>query len=304
MGERAGLAAELSDLGPLAGGLFDALPDATVVLNARGVIVATNRAWRMFAVDNQAHPGATDIGVNYLSVCDRSVGSGAQDAAAVAVGVRSVLRGATVEFEFEYLCASPEVNRWAMLRVTPITNPAWGALVSHTSITRRKYAELELEHRASRDPLTGLINRTMFVRRLTAALRPRPGHPDGPNVGVLYLDLDRFSAINSSYGHAAGDEVLQTVAHRLGKVVPAGRPLARLSGDAFAVIATRIELEGSPSLASRISRELAVSHLVHGDYVNATASIGSYLAAAGEDPQECIHRADLAMLAVKRAGSS
>ncbi len=285
---------------PISAVLLDAMPDATAVLDGSGTIVAVNRAWRMFAVDNGGQPDSTGEGVNYLAVCTRSAAAGCADAAAVAAGIRSVLAGDMVESDLEYPCPSPAVGRWFVLRITAISGSSPGALVSHLNISRRKMAEQDLERRATHDPLTGLANRALFARRLASALTPRAGRAPVPDVGLLYIDLDGFKPVNDTYGHAAGDEVLQAVAGRLGVLTRPQDTVARLGGDEFAILAPRVSPAGLRSLVARVTEVLSLPHTVHGDPVQVGASVGTYLAATGENPDDCLHHADEAMFAVKR----
>jgi diguanylate cyclase (GGDEF)-like protein/PAS domain S-box-containing protein len=111
-------------------------------------------------------------------------------------------------------------------------------------VTERHRLETSLRHQAQHDPLTGLPNRTLFFERLDTALDA------GRHVGVCYLDLDGFKAVNDTLGHDVGDQVLQIVAHRLaaeiggheisgderGDIGGAGHLVARLSGDEFVVL--------------------------------------------------------------------
>lgn len=287
--------------GMSAAAVLDAMPDATAVVDRDGAIVAVNAAWRMFTLDNGGVPDSTGPGVNYLDVCTRSSDAGCADATAVADGLRAVLRGDTVECDLEYPCPSPAAGRWFVLRITPIAGPEPGALVTHVNISRRKAAERELERRASEDPLTGLANRARFTQRLSAALTARHLRPAGADVGLLYLDLDGFKPVNDTFGHAAGDEVLQTVAARLQGVVRPQDTVARLGGDEFAVVAPRMTESGLAGLCGRVSATLAEPHRVHGHSVVVSASAGAYLAAAGQTVQECLQRADAAMYEVKRS---
>jgi len=103
----------------------------------------------------------------------------------------------------------------------------------------------QLRHQATHDPLTGLANRAAILGRLAAALEPRRG----TSAGLCYLDLDGFKAINDRYGHQAGDELLVTVARRIGETARRHRALAgRLGGDEFVVLA-----EVSPGISGLIS---------------------------------------------------
>jgi len=103
----------------------------------------------------------------------------------------------------------------------------------------------QLRHQATHDPLTGLPNRAAALGRLAAAIRAGGDR----RVGLCYLDLDGFKGINDRYGHDAGDELLVTVAERIGRVAAAyGALAARLGGDEFIVLA-----ESSPGITSMIA---------------------------------------------------
>jgi diguanylate cyclase (GGDEF)-like protein len=103
----------------------------------------------------------------------------------------------------------------------------------------------QLRHQATHDPLTGLANRAAILGRLAAALEPGRG----TRAGLCYLDLDGFKAINDRYGHQAGDELLVTVARRIGETARRHGALAgRLGGDEFVVVA-----EVSPGIGGLIA---------------------------------------------------
>ena len=103
----------------------------------------------------------------------------------------------------------------------------------------------QLRHQATHDPLTGLPNRAAVLGRLGTALAAG----SGTRVGLCYLDLDGFKGINDRHGHGAGDELLVTVAGRIGEVARARGALAgRIGGDEFMVLA-----ETSPGMAGMIA---------------------------------------------------
>ncbi len=288
----------------LAGAVLDALPDATAVVDQQGTIVAVNHTWRMFAADNGGRSEATGVGVNYLELCDRSAAAGCEDAHTAAAGLRAVLAGKSTQVELEYPCPSPAARRWFLMRVTPIAGAPSTAVVSHVDITRRKMAEQALAHQAAHDPLTGLANRTLFMERLTHALTPRHGRETSGDVGVLYVDLDGFKAVNDTYGHDTGDEVLLTAAHRLSEEVRPQDTVARLGGDEFAISAPRISAPALTVLARRITAVLAQPQIIHAHTVIVAASVGDHLAAHGETAEDALRTADHAMYAVKRRQGS
>ena len=275
--------------------LLDALPDATAVVDRFGVITAVNQAWKMFAVDNQGVPATTGVGVNYLQVCDHAAAAGLADGAAAAKGLRAVLTGESVQRDVEYECSSPLLQRWYVLRVTPITGVIRGALLSHLNVTAQRAAEQELRHRASHDPLTGLANRPLLLERLAEALTPRSGRRQGCDVGLLLLDLDRFTCVNDTYGHAAGDQVLTVTSHRLRGAVRGQDTVARLGGDEFVVLAPRLTRPALAVLARRLTCALAPPQVIHGKSLHISASIGAHLAAAGSDAADTLAAADAAM---------
>ncbi|MES2261259.1 MAG: EAL domain-containing protein [Pseudomonadota bacterium] len=127
--------------------ILDALPEQIAVLNAQGIVVAVNAAWRRFARDNQ-RPGCpaphTDIGTDYLAICRAVRGSGTADAQAAADGIAAVLSGAVACHEQEYACHSPQQHRWFHMSVTPLSYGWGGAVVAHSNITTRREAEADL----------------------------------------------------------------------------------------------------------------------------------------------------------------
>jgi diguanylate cyclase (GGDEF)-like protein len=287
-----------------AAAVLDALPDATAVLDREGNIRAVNHAWRMFALDNDGSQQSTGTGVNHLEVCKRSAAIGCEDTATVAHGLRAVLNGDNIESELEYPCPSPAAGRWFLLRATHLAGPNPGAPVAHVNITRRKAAEEALAHEASHDPLTGLANRTLFTKRLSTALTPRRGRPIKADIGLLFIDLDKFKPVNDVHGHSAGDEVLLATAHRLRVIARPQDTVGRLGGDEFAILAPRITTVGLESLANRVTVALAEPHLVHGHTVIVAASVGTQLASAGHTAAQTLNDADQAMYAVKRRRAS
>ncbi len=99
-------------------------------------------------------------------------------------------------------------------------------------VTEQHRLETSLRHQAQHDPLTGLPNRTLFFEQLDAALAA------APHVGVCYLDLDGFKAVNDTLGHDVGDQLLRAVAHRLAtELGDGGHLVARMGGDEFVVVA-------------------------------------------------------------------
>src|SRR5690606_21605937 len=105
-------------------------------------IVSVNEAWRRFAVANAFADVNYGVGENYISLCEHARGECSEEAGAVAVGIRNVLRGEAADFGLEYPCHSPDVKRWFRIMVTPLhEGKPGGAVVMHINVTERKLAE-------------------------------------------------------------------------------------------------------------------------------------------------------------------
>jgi PAS domain S-box-containing protein len=126
----------------LAQATVDALSAHIAVLDDAGTILAVNRAWRNFAVDNPPLTVTVNEGSNYLSVCGAAKGADSVDAAEVAAGIRGVICGTRSAFEMEYPCHSPDTQRWFVCRVSRFQgSDAVRVVVAHEDITSRKLAE-------------------------------------------------------------------------------------------------------------------------------------------------------------------
>lgn len=169
------------------------------------------------------------------------------------------------------------------------------------SEARRAQAETELQHLAFHDALTGLPNRAGLRARLDPVLADRP-HGAG-TLAALFIDLDHFKAVNDSLGHAAGDELLKSVAQRLAPAAGDARTVARLSGDEFLVVDVFTASEEATALAARLLDVLSAPLLLEGLEIVTSASIG--VAVSGDEREtleDLVRRADIAMFRAKALG--
>lgn len=162
---------------------------------------------------------------------------------------------------------------------------------------RNGEAHRQLTSLATHDSLTGLANRALFNDTLTAAARER-----SQGVAVLFIDLDDFKDVNDIFGHAAGDAVLRQAATRLLQVTRVGDLCARLGGDEFAVLLETADVGVAETLANRIVAALSEPVPLREGVAQVAASVGIASGVRGIDPDELIHRADVAMYAAKAAG--
>jgi diguanylate cyclase (GGDEF)-like protein len=176
----------------------------------------------------------------------------------------------------------------------------------YTRQTRRTIQALE--HQARHDHLTGLPNRVLLRERLNSILLTNDeGSAAAGETGILLLlDLDHFKEVNDTFGHYAGDRLLEQVGHRLRDSVPASAIVARLGGDEFAVLVGTSAM--SADEAEAIPRDLLAlldqPVVVEGQRLNVAASIGVvHYPTDGTDADALLRRADVAMYMAKRTHS-
>ncbi|MCU0932224.1 MAG: PAS-domain containing protein [Serpentinimonas sp.] len=181
------------------------------------------------------------------------------------------------------------------------TVPVEGGLLlqTYTDITERRRTEERIRHAANHDPLTGLMNRRMFMECLNAevALARRTGK----GCAVLYIDLDGFKPVNDRFGHAVGDAALVQVARTIQGIARESDFVARLGGDEFAVLQRGVQDSGvAAGLARRLLAGICQSLEIEGLEVVLGASIGVAMCPGDADrPDVLLRRADHAMYQAK-----
>lgn len=169
-------------------------------------------------------------------------------------------------------------------------------------IDERKQLQQDLLRLAHHDSLTGLPNRALFYDRLGHALdqaRRRKWI-----IGVMFVDLDHFKAVNDTLGHGVGDQLLQQVAERLARSVRADDTIGRLGGDEFAVILSELrQVEDAGLVARKIIDALARPFQIDGHEILVTGSIGiACCPPEGADADTLVRNADAAMYEAKKTG--
>jgi diguanylate cyclase (GGDEF)-like protein len=165
-------------------------------------------------------------------------------------------------------------------------------------ITERKHATLF--HLAHHDSLTGVPNRQLFNDRLTQALAH--ARRTGAQLGVLFVDVDRFKGVNDSLGHAIGDQLLKAIAERLMASTRAGDTVARLGGDEFAVILPQLGgTDHGEVVARKLLDVLREPHTLEPHHVNVSCSIGlAVYPSDGGSQDELLRSADAAAYHAKQ----
>ncbi|MEZ5935142.1 MAG: EAL domain-containing protein [Alphaproteobacteria bacterium] len=182
------------------------------------------------------------------------------------------------------------------------------ALLSISLITGGSLLFLVIRHAnrahllASRDPLTGLLNRSQLGAALTGSESKSPGEPR--MVALHCIDLDRFKSINDTLGHPVGDKLLVEVGRRLAKCIRSGDTIIRLGGDEFAIVQPDLtRMEDAEMLARRLVQVGAEPFLIDGHTLTTGFSVGcAVYPRDDEDVRGLVEKADLALYEAKRLG--
>ncbi len=178
-----------------------------------------------------------------------------------------------------------------------------GLALNFRDVTERKALEEQLRKLAFHDPLTLLANRSLFWNRVEHALEL--AHRSKQHVAVMFLDLDNFKNVNDSLGHDAGDRLLQAAAQRLVKTTRPSDTVARLGGDEFAILLEGIRSEEDVErIATPITAAFNRPLLLDGRETDASASIGVACSQPGDDAEQLLRNADIAMYSAKAAGKA
>jgi len=168
-------------------------------------------------------------------------------------------------------------------------------------ITERKQMESELAYQALHDSLTGLPNRALLTDRLVHALAGSRRRDS--RLGVIFLDVDNFKAVNDSLGHTRGDELLRHAANRIAEAIRPGDTVARFGGDEFVVVCDDVAPLETQEIAERVLAALGQPCVIDNQEINVTASLGIAVADGDATPESLLRDADTAMYRAKAFGN-
>jgi diguanylate cyclase (GGDEF)-like protein/PAS domain S-box-containing protein len=274
--------------------LFEAIPDSVVLIDtATFCAVEFNQA-------AHEHLGYTEDEFAALSLSDYEMIESPEE---IHRRTEAIKRDGKDSFETIHRAKDGILfNMWINVVAVELGGKPHMIAVYH-DITERKRYEERLETLANYDPLTGLANRSLLLSHLQNSIVQGKRHKT--QIGLIMFDLDRFKDINDSYGHSAGDEVLQQVAERFGSRLREGDIISRLGGDEFAVIVDNL---ARPEDAGRIADEMISAlesgyRLSGGALIHIGASAGIVLFPDnGESASELLQYGDAALYKAKAEG--
>lgn len=236
--------------------VIDSLLEHIAIMDRSANIIATNRAWNDFAIEN----GATDtttysVGANYIDTC-RPVAHEDCNTQKIVSNLKQLLAGEIESFSLEYPCHSPKEKRWFLLYATPfiVENEHMGAVVSHINITKRKMAELEAIRYAKYDDLTGTLNRRFGLEKLVRQIELSDRY--NQIFTICFIDIDNLKYVNDTFGHAAGDILLKQTARIIKSAIRKTDMVVRMGGDEFMLIFPHTRLSGVREFVKRIMQDI------------------------------------------------
>jgi len=177
-----------------------------------------------------------------------------------------------------------------------------GYRVVAADVSDRRRTESRIAHIATHDALTGLVNRQEFLQRLRRIVETAScGESEH---GLAYVDVDRFRTINDRYGHAAGDQLLVELAELLREQIRRRDTLARVGGNAFAILMEHCSLARIERVADSVHRAIGAFHFLRADEtINVSVSVGVVpIGGASRSIDRVLRAADRACYAAKSAG--
>ena len=208
------------------------------------------------------------------------------------VTYRSRLRAADLSYHWADIAQGPFINAHGDVD---------GLVMSFRLVDVEVATEAALDRRARFDDLTGLANRAEVLARI-GTIGEHQRRP-GSQTAILFCDVDRFKAVNDTFGHAAGDAVLRELAERLSGAIRSGDIAARVGGDELLAVLEGVhDIDDALRVAEKIRAAACEPITVPGDQVTSSLSIGVTLARPGESTDALVERADEAMYRAKQGG--
>jgi diguanylate cyclase (GGDEF)-like protein/PAS domain S-box-containing protein len=284
--EKLKLATEVTGIG-----LFDYFPKT-------GEVVWTETLKRMFGLSRDAEIDY-DVFLKALHPDDRARVHGLMQEA--------LMPGSSGRYHAEYRTVGIQDGKERWVSATgqvffDSRGQAARMIGSAIDITERKLSEKRVREASQHDSLTGLPNRSLLFEYCSHLLAMADRHCTGG--AVLFIDLDRFKAVNDLYGHDVGDKLLQEVARRLQLCMRREDIVSRLGGDEFIVVLPRIDTPHAPmTVAQNILNHIGLPFDIGTLTLSVSPSIGiSLFPSHSDDLEPLIRCADLAMYAAKKAG--
>lgn len=279
----------------LAGQVFDCSSDAIVITDAENNIMQVNRAFSSIT----GYTPEEVIGQN-----PRILKSGKQDADFYSILWKTLLLQGNWQGEIWNRRKNGEIyQEWSSINAMKDVAGNVTHYFAVFSDLQKRNAVLELEHLKHYDPLTDLPNRSLLEDRISIALTH--AHQYQRFVGVLFINLDKFHAVNELFGHLSGDQILISCAQRLTQCITVNATVTRLSADTFVIALPDLNTKEEISrIAELLMQSLNQKFIVNNQSLSLSSSIGiSVYPNDGENVETLMRHADAALADAKQVGT-
>ncbi|WP_027722244.1 EAL domain-containing protein [Maridesulfovibrio zosterae] len=271
---------------------FESSPQAIALTDSEGKVVDTNKAFtKLFGYTAKQMARCCE------NLCPDGNGQ-------IKSNLKRILNGETFRTEDLRRASDGNLIPVSILGYPFVYNEEiLGTFIIYDDISQRKEYERKLSHQSLHDALTGLPNRTLFIKRLNHTLKNSKNNVEY-NFAVLMLDIDMFKRINDSLGHLAGDQMLIEVGQRIKKCIRNSDTVARMGGDEFAVL---IDGFTTPQQVIQIIRDIrnkiGVPMRISSKDIVISSSIGIVFKTSNyEHPEHIVRDADISMYKAKAQG--
>ena len=256
--------------------LVNSLPANVALLDRNAVIIDVNEQWRRRAARYGFDESDTDVGADYLKLCENSMDENAEHAVIVASGLRSVLDGTVDAFSHDYPARREGDRGWFRVTITPLAaslvdDGQHGAVVMHVDITESMLAKQELNRLAYEDRLTGALSRAGFVQVLSERLEQNGWEPAA---ALVMLNVRRQREINDVHGYAVGDVHLAEIAGRLGRLTDNRGIVGRTGGNEFMVFLPELSHTDAEDARLMLLDIFETPFFIQGATIESSASFG------------------------------
>ncbi|AEP31421.1 GGDEF domain-containing protein [Brumicola nitratireducens] len=295
----------LIDDGSLVSSVLNAFQDHICIMDIQGNILFVNNAWVDFERNNSSNDLTDWLSVNYLDVCDKSIGDGSQFAEKAGHGIRAVINKKAPFFKIEYPCHSPNMQRWFVLFCTAFEfENSRLILVKHSNVTQKIKAQIN----SHTDALTLVGNRRALDEFLDHEWR-RCSRLRQP-ISALMIDIDDFKQFNDINGHLKGDDCLKKISQALKNLVH--RPsdiFCRYGGEEFIYILGNTNLHIALELSDKIHSSIEDLHIIQNQelpdkYVTVSIGVCSICPTSSEEKEILLKKADHCLYQAKSGGKN
>ncbi len=281
--------------------VIDSLPEQIAIIDKEGVIMATNKMWDHFAsTDENSGLNKGKKNENYVKICKKEAAKD-ERIKHVVRNLQLILSREIGHFSFEYPHHDNIDKRWYLLHAaTPGgSEKNIGAVLTYLNITKRKKAEMKAKRLASKDDMTGILNRNTGIRELQKEIKLSERRQS--MLSLCYIDIDNLKFINDNFGHKEGDKIIKKTVSIVKNSLRDTDEIARMGGDEFLVVFPDTDLNNTKIIMQRVLGNIDDYNNKRSKPYEISISFGFAQYEHGLNADKLIEAADTEMYRMKRS---